>query len=196
MVPDDPEAALSGVADLTERELEVLRLLESDMSRRQIAEELYLAHNTVKTYVGKILGKLYVKNRRQAVERAKKLGLLDLDRKASVMGPHGLPAEPTPFIGRAEHLAEVRRLLAETRLLTLVGAGGIGKTRLALQAASDALDGYAPRERLSADEVTGALGEITAGARAQLEGHMNADTIAIDAAPPRERGGRRRRRRE
>jgi len=42
-----------------------------------------------------------------------------------------------PFVGRAAELAEVRRLLAETRLLTLLGAGGVGKTRLALEAAPE-----------------------------------------------------------
>jgi predicted ATPase/DNA-binding SARP family transcriptional activator/tetratricopeptide (TPR) repeat protein len=50
-----------------------------------------------------------------------------------------LPAQPTPFVGRESELAGIARLLAKPacRLLTLVGPGGIGKTRLALQAASD-----------------------------------------------------------
>ena len=43
-------------------------------------------------------------------------------------------------MGRGAELAEVGRLLAEVRLLTLTGAGGCGKTRLGLQAASDAVD--------------------------------------------------------
>lgn len=48
-----------------------------------------------------------------------------------------LPAQPTPFIGRREELAEIGALLEEAncRLLTLAGPGGIGKTRLAIQAA-------------------------------------------------------------
>jgi predicted ATPase/DNA-binding SARP family transcriptional activator len=48
-----------------------------------------------------------------------------------------LPAQPTPFIGRKVELAETERLLSTTRLLTLIGPGGIGKTRLALRAASE-----------------------------------------------------------
>src|SRR5215472_998581 len=45
-----------------------------------------------------------------------------------------LPAELASFVGRRSELAEVRRLLAESRLVTLTGVGGVGKTRLALRA--------------------------------------------------------------
>ena len=54
-----------------------------------------------------------------------------------------LPAALTSFIGREHELAEVRRLLRATRLLTLTGAGGIGKTRLALKVAEEELGTYA-----------------------------------------------------
>src|SRR5262252_2888924 len=47
-----------------------------------------------------------------------------------------LPAELTSFVDRRDELAEVRRLLAESRLVTLTGVGGVGKTRLALRAAA------------------------------------------------------------
>jgi predicted ATPase/class 3 adenylate cyclase len=57
--------------------------------------------------------------------------------------PHNLPLQLTSFVGRERELAEVARLLATTRLLTLTGAGGCGKTRLAVQAAADLVDGYA-----------------------------------------------------
>src|SRR5262245_9358512 len=48
-----------------------------------------------------------------------------------------LPAELTSFVGRRRELAEVKRLLTTTRLLTRTGTGGAGKTRLALRAAVD-----------------------------------------------------------
>jgi predicted ATPase/DNA-binding CsgD family transcriptional regulator len=48
-----------------------------------------------------------------------------------------LPAELTSFVGRRGELAEVRRLLAGSRLVTLTGIGGIGKTRLALRAGAE-----------------------------------------------------------
>ncbi len=56
--------------------------------------------------------------------------------------PSGLPAELTSFVGRRPELREVKRLLATTRLLTLTGSGGAGKTRLALRAAADMSRGF------------------------------------------------------
>jgi predicted ATPase/class 3 adenylate cyclase len=53
--------------------------------------------------------------------------------------PHNLPSEVTDFVGRPHELAEIRRLLGMTRLLTLVGPGGTGKTRLALRVATEVL---------------------------------------------------------
>ena len=88
--------------DLTWREQEVLILLGERLTNREIAERLHLAESTVKDYVGKILSKLYVKNRREAVERAKALGLLDGDQRTVVSPLTNLPAEPTPFVGRKD----------------------------------------------------------------------------------------------
>ena len=48
-----------------------------------------------------------------------------------------LPAETTSFIGRRQEIAEVRRKLASGRLVSLVGPGGVGKTRLALRVGAD-----------------------------------------------------------
>ena len=53
-----------------------------------------------------------------------------------------LPLQLTSFIGREREIAEVKRLLDTSRLLTLTGPGGAGKTRLALQVASRAADEY------------------------------------------------------
>jgi non-specific serine/threonine protein kinase len=54
----------------------------------------------------------------------------------------GLPAELTSFVGRRSELREVKRLLGTTRLLTLTGSGGAGKTRLALRSAAEMARGF------------------------------------------------------
>ena len=56
--------------------------------------------------------------------------------------PNNLPAQLTSFIGRQKEMAEIKQLLAGTRLLTLTGSGGAGKTRLALQVGGDLLGEY------------------------------------------------------
>src|SRR5438132_6214892 len=53
-----------------------------------------------------------------------------------------LPAEATSFVGRRRELAEVRRKLTEARLVSLAGPGGVGKTRLAIRAATDLGRGF------------------------------------------------------
>jgi non-specific serine/threonine protein kinase len=55
---------------------------------------------------------------------------------------HNLPVPLTNFIGRDQEIVELLRLMASTRLLTLTGAGGCGKTRLALELAANVLDRF------------------------------------------------------
>lgn len=56
--------------------------------------------------------------------------------------PNNLPQQSSSFVGRHGAIAELRKLLASHRLVTIAGAGGIGKTRLALQLAAEVLDEY------------------------------------------------------
>ena len=56
--------------------------------------------------------------------------------------PNNLPAQLTSFVGREPELAVLRKLLGETRMLTLTGSGGCGKTRLALELAARALERF------------------------------------------------------
>lgn len=55
---------------------------------------------------------------------------------------HNLPAQVSSFVGRERELRELQGLLSHTRVLTLVGAGGVGKTRLALELAGLVLAGW------------------------------------------------------
>src|SRR5260370_24167575 len=55
---------------------------------------------------------------------------------------HNLPVELNSFIGREQELVEIEHLLDTTRLLTLVGTGGVGKTRVAQRVAAQVLDRY------------------------------------------------------
>jgi LuxR family maltose regulon positive regulatory protein len=64
------------IEPLTERELEILRLLTVGLSNQEIAEQLFLAVGTVKKYTSNIYGKLGVHSRTQAVARARELGLV------------------------------------------------------------------------------------------------------------------------
>ena len=64
------------VEPLSERELEVLRLVAQGLSNREISERLFLALNTVKGHNQKIFDKLQVQSRTEAVARARELGLL------------------------------------------------------------------------------------------------------------------------
>jgi NarL family two-component system response regulator LiaR len=65
--------------DLTEREMEVLRLLAHGLTNREIATELVVSEETVKTHVGNILAKLHLAHRTQAVIHALQQGLISLD---------------------------------------------------------------------------------------------------------------------
>jgi DNA-binding NarL/FixJ family response regulator len=71
-VPDSPEV-------LTERETEVLRLLAQGKANKQIAAELAIGENTVRTHVSSVLGKLGVQSRTQAALYAAQIGLAKLD---------------------------------------------------------------------------------------------------------------------
>jgi LuxR family maltose regulon positive regulatory protein len=75
-VAREPIAAFSPREPLSERELSILRLLPTALSNREIAGEVFLSLNTVKTHLKRIYAKLDVHDRAQAVERARGCGLL------------------------------------------------------------------------------------------------------------------------
>src|SRR5690349_7593388 len=105
---------------LSERELEILASLAEGLSNQEIANKLFLAEQTVRWYNSQIYSKMAVGNRKEALERAKTLGLLD---KASTESPtpaftgkHNLPAQATPFVGREQELGEIAALLNDDQI--------------------------------------------------------------------------------
>ncbi|MEU6354797.1 response regulator transcription factor [Streptomyces sp. NPDC047072] len=71
-----PAVAHAGLSGLTPRELEVLRLLGTGLSNAELAERLFLSQTTVKTHIGRILSKLDLRDRVQAVVLAYETGLV------------------------------------------------------------------------------------------------------------------------
>jgi predicted ATPase/DNA-binding CsgD family transcriptional regulator len=129
---------------LTEREVDVLRLLAEGLSNREIAQRLVIAPETVKWYNKQIYSKLNVHSREQAVARSRLAGLLATQPAVSEPADlnHNLPTQITSFVGRQREIAAVKQLLLTSRLLTLRGPPGTGKTRLAVQVARHILDLY------------------------------------------------------
>src|SRR5215217_585111 len=137
------DAIMEGNAALLEhlhdRETAILKRLAAGLSDQQIADDLCLSLHTVKWYNRQIYGKLGVKSRTQAIAYARNLGVVQSDSAGAPLPVLGyqLPVQTAPFIGRSRELSEVRQLLSSSRLLTLTGTGGTGKTRLALQVAEE-----------------------------------------------------------
>jgi DNA-binding NarL/FixJ family response regulator len=72
----DPHQRIPGLAQLTERELEVFRLLCRGFSNQEVAHELWISESTVKTHVTRVFAKLELRDRAQAVVLAYESGLV------------------------------------------------------------------------------------------------------------------------
>jgi len=141
---DSRESTL--VEPLTQREREILGLLADGLTNREIAARLYLSHETIKWHNKQLYGKLGVSSRTQAAAKAQEFALQEEQQPAPAGRParpkHNLPAPLTSFIGRRRELDEIANLLKQSRLLTLTGPPGTGKTRLALQVAAQVLEDF------------------------------------------------------
>ena len=167
----DTHTDSKGLAEpLTEREQEILAWLAQGLSNREIANRLHLAHRTVTWYNTQIYSKLGVNNRDDAVIRAQELGLSSASTTMlqETSFRHNLPAQTTSFVGRRQELTDLTRLMreADTRLVTILAPGGMGKTRLAVVAAEQQLrqfsDGvfFVPLAPLSSsDDIVTAIAE-------------------------------------
>src|SRR5215467_12250534 len=111
---------------------------------------------------------------------------------AAPPGPrrHNLPPQATSFVGRQAELAEIQGLLSDTRLLTLTGAGGCGKTRLALQAAAECFELYTDGTRFvdlaSASDPNQVVPAIAAAVGLREQPGRSLLETAIDYLQPRQ----------
>jgi DNA-binding NarL/FixJ family response regulator len=76
LAPVTPEAAEELIEPLSDREIEILKLVSQGLTNKEIAAKLFLAEGTVKNYVTSILQKIDARDRTQAAIRARELGLL------------------------------------------------------------------------------------------------------------------------
>jgi predicted ATPase/DNA-binding CsgD family transcriptional regulator len=137
---------IPGVDLLTRREREILVMLaQMHLTHQDIAEQLFLATNSIKWYTRQIYAKLGVNDRKQAIARAVELGLVELSRPTTIPLPtHNLPIPITSFVGREKDVDKIGQMLADPalRLITLLGSGGVGKTRLAIKVAEEQQAAY------------------------------------------------------
>jgi predicted ATPase/DNA-binding CsgD family transcriptional regulator/predicted negative regulator of RcsB-dependent stress response len=128
---------------LTKREHEVLELMAFGLANKEIAARLSLSRRTVESHIDHVLGKLQAPTRARAVVEAGRAGLLDASGDQSAHGrSNNLPFQLTTLLGREQDVMDAKSLLESNRLVTLSGAGGVGKTRLALRLGVDLLDRF------------------------------------------------------
>lgn len=121
-----------GVSD---RERDVLLLVADHLTNAEIADRLGLSVRTVESHVSSLIRKLAVADRRSLARRADALGLL--------RGRPGWPASGNEFVGREAESAELAANIAQRRMVTVTGPGGVGKTRLTSRVAEQASAGRA-----------------------------------------------------
>lgn len=127
---------------LTSRERQVALLVRDGLTDREIAERLFIGRRTAEWHVKQIFNKLGFNSRAQLAAWVAHDEASGATTEPSKDQRHNLPFQLTTFVGRVDEVAEIQRLLATKRLVTLTAVGGAGKTRLALEVATRSLDGY------------------------------------------------------
>src|SRR5713226_5574817 len=127
---------------LTPREWQVARLVRAGLTDRDIAQRLSITRRTAEWHLKQILNELGFNSRSQVAAWVAHYEAVGSIADSSNGHRHNLPLQLTTFVGRGNELAELQRLLAAKRFVTLTAVGGAGKTRLALAVANRALDAY------------------------------------------------------
>ncbi|MDH2445241.1 LuxR C-terminal-related transcriptional regulator [Amnibacterium sp. CER49] len=119
---------------ISPREQEVLAALVGHATNAEIAERLFISVRTVESHIASLLRKTGARDRRA-------LAVLGPIEQAPAARPR-VASTLTSFVGRAVEREALATALAEHRLVTALGPGGVGKTRLAFSVAADLADRY------------------------------------------------------
>jgi predicted ATPase/DNA-binding CsgD family transcriptional regulator len=147
-----------GGGDVTPRERAVLDLLGEQLTHEQIGRRLFISPRTVETHVASLRRKLELPDHRALVRFA-------VAQRSQPTPPPALATPLTSFVGRRAELDELADALGSARLVSVVGPGGAGKTRLALAAAERVERAHGVRY-VDLIPVTDAAGVVDATARA------------------------------
>jgi predicted ATPase/DNA-binding CsgD family transcriptional regulator len=131
----------SSDAAVSLREAEVLAAVSEHLTNAEIADRLFISVRTVESHVSSLLRKLQVTHRRELAQAAP--GVLSAATRPAGHAPRAtLPRPLTSFVGREGETAALAQALADHRLVTAIGPGGVGKTRLALRVADVVRERY------------------------------------------------------
>src|SRR5262245_4489048 len=126
---------------VTRKEREVLELVGQHLANAEIAAHVYVSERTVESHVSSRLRKFQVTNRHELARLVEEPAVEEPPSGFPPSGVCGIPTAATPLVDREEESAQIAALLSRHRMVTLVGAGGTGKTRLATHVASQPSDG-------------------------------------------------------
>jgi non-specific serine/threonine protein kinase len=123
---------MAPTTELSRREREVAALVAEGLSNREIGERLFISERTAEGHVEQIFNKLGFGKRSQIASWFATRGASDADhpRRRSAV-----PVPRTGLIGRDDEIARISELIKTASLVTVIGPGGVGKTRLAQEVA-------------------------------------------------------------
>jgi predicted ATPase/DNA-binding CsgD family transcriptional regulator len=139
-------AEQTGTVTISDREAEVLAAVGERLTNAEIADRLYISVRTVESHVSSLLRKLGAADRRELADTARARAAEAATAEpapppaARVTGAR-LPVALTTFVGRAAERTALAEALRGNRLVTALGPGGVGKTRLAAEVVAEGADG-------------------------------------------------------